>query len=140
MQNMQKDIVNQLGDIADGLAEQQLSDRAKVLRNKATSKAKKHRRFDSIAHQSIKKSSKDQVWVKTGLDEKQRRVKKKCKTQGEESMQKLFTESMSKVLEGKGRHRGGKENSKGVQHLIKAPDNPMNKQASLSNLKMRKIA
>ena len=50
MQNMQKDIVSQLGDIADGLADQQLSDRAKVLRNKATSKAKKHRRFDSIAH------------------------------------------------------------------------------------------
>ena len=52
--------------------------------------------------------------MKTGLDEKQKRMKKKCKTQGEESMEKLFTESMSKVLEVKGRHRGGKENSKGA--------------------------
>ena len=117
--NMQEQIVSHLGDIPHSLADQQLSDRAKVIRNKATSKAKKHKRFDSIAYESSKKVVKDQAWVKTGMEEKQRRAKKKCKTQGEESMEKLFTESMSKLCDGKTKGRAGKENSKGTEHFPK---------------------
>ena len=49
-------------------------------------------------------------------------------------MEKLFTESSSKLWEGKGKSKGGKENSK-AEHLGKPLDLTINKQASLSNPK-----
>ena len=64
-----------------------MSSRAKVNRGKEScAKNKKHNRFDSIANEMMKKKAKDPSWSKPLLAEEKVKAKKKCKTQGEESM------------------------------------------------------
>ncbi len=147
MEKMKKQIKGEVGKIQNQL-QAEISNRAKVEKQKGS--GKKHKRFDSLANEHIQHiSHKYEPYVAEFLahhahagdrtmNEDKKKAKKKCKTQGEESMEKRLTEAGQTIEANK--YKWKKENSqvKLMNDLSKTAFTMKGENAA--NLKMKRIA
>ena len=84
--------------------------------------SKKHKRFASLANEQCINKKELTGTMDMGLavqklliEQKKNKLKKKCKTQGEQSMQKLFTDSGKGTADSKTRLRKDKQNNSQIK-------------------------
>ena len=107
--------------------------------------SKKHKRFDSlVSDQFAKKDIPDytHAFDKLTDEEKKTNKKKKCKTQGEESIQKLLTETGKTWNKPQPKWKKDKENNNHVKLTTELSKTTLTfkKEGTLSQLKMKRLA